>query len=276
MATSPQQLDALVHPKERRYYALLVVTSVVAYALLVLGAISSIQSVGVIAFYGAIFGAAFFMTHGLVIGRLRANGVRASDRQLASLYAVAKRHAATLGLESMPDVFVVQAGGVLNAFATRFLGRDFVVVYSDVLAMAEQRGEAAVGFIVAHELAHVKRGHLRRRWLTLPGRLVPYLGAAYGRACEYTCDRLGAHCQPDGGVSGLLALAAGPALFQQVDAREYARQAERETGFFVRRSELMASHPHHTKRVAALLEHGVPVPAYTPVADLAARSAATR
>jgi Zn-dependent protease with chaperone function len=275
MAPSPQ-LDALVHPKERRYYALLVVVSVLVYALLVLGAVSSLQAVGPIALYGAIFALAFFMTHGLMLGRLRANGVRASDRQLASLYTVAKRHAATLGLESMPDIFVMQAGGALNAFATRFLGRDFVVVYSDVLAMAEQRGEAAVGFIVAHELAHVKRGHLRRRWLTLPGRLVPYLGAAYSRACEYTCDRLGAHCQPDGGVSGLLALAAGPALFQQVDAREYALQAERETGFFVRRSELMASHPHLTKRVAALLQHGVPAPAYTPVADLATRSTAAR
>src|SRR5689334_14863945 len=119
MAPSPQ-LDALVHPRERVYYALLVVVSVAVYAMLVLGAIASIESMGAVLFYAVIFGLAFFMTHGLMIGRLRANGVRASERQLASLYAIAKRHAATLGLEKMPDVFVLQAGGALNAFATRF------------------------------------------------------------------------------------------------------------------------------------------------------------
>jgi Zn-dependent protease with chaperone function len=176
-------------------------------------------------------------------------------------------HARALGLARAPDVFVLQAGGLLNAFATRFLGRDFVVLYSDVLAVAEAEGEAVVGFIAAHELAHVVRGHLKHRWLITPARLVPYLGTAYARACEYTCDRFAAHCQPDGAVDGLLMLAAGTQLYRRVDARQFARQVESEGGFWVRRAELMSSHPTLPKRVAALIAAGTKVPTYSPVAE---------
>ncbi len=42
-----------------------------------------------------------------------------------------------------------------------------------------------------------------------------------------------------------------------MDAREYARQSVTETGFWVRRAELMSSHPNLPKRLAALLELGV-------------------
>jgi Zn-dependent protease with chaperone function len=199
--------------------------------------------------------------HGLALGRIRGNAVRVSERQFPLLHRLASAHARRLGLTRTPDVYVLESGGLLNAFATRFLGRDFVIVHSDVLELALAQGEAAVGFIMGHELAHVWRGHLKHRWLTTPGRLFPYLGAAYSRACEYTCDRVGAFCQPDGAISGLLALAAGKQLHPHVDVREYAAQAVSEEGFWVRRAELMSSHPLLPKRVAALLKAGVAIPA---------------
>lgn len=268
IASHDPALAPLVHRKEHAYYLLMVVVSLLVYAGLVMAALGSPEagaSVGVVLTY-VVFGAlAFFMLHGLFIGRLRGNGVRVTARQFPTLHRLVAEHASRLGMRSVPDVFVMQSGGMLNAFATRFLGRDFVVVYSDVLALAEEKGEAAVGFIVAHELAHVARGHLKHRWLTLPGRMLPYLGAAYSRACEYTCDRFGAHCQPDGGIEGLLVLAAGPVLYHRVDVREYARQVETETGFWVKRAELMSTHPHLPKRVAALIAAGARVPSYTPM-----------
>jgi Zn-dependent protease with chaperone function len=264
-------LGALVHPKERLYYGLLLVASLALYALLaafLLGAVATPETgavLGVVAMYAAIFGFGFFFLHGLMIGRIRGNGVRVTAAQFPMLHRQVAEHARRLGMRGTPDVFIMQEGGALNAFATRFFGRDFVVVYSDVLALAQARGEAAVGFIVAHELGHVARGHLRLRWLTMPGRMVPYLGAAWSRACEYTCDRFGAHCQPDGAVDGLLVLAAGPALYREVDAREYARQVETETGFWVKRAELMSTHPNLPKRVAALVKAGARVPEYSPM-----------
>lgn len=272
MPLSPA-LAPLVHRKERVYYAIMVAVSLLVYAGLVAAVIAAPETGIGIAFYGVIFALALFMVHGMMLGRIRGNGVRISPQQFPELHALAERHAATLGIEKLPDLFLLEAGGILNAFATRFLGRDFVILYSDVVAMAEAQGSDAVSFIVAHELAHVRRGHLKRRWLIGPGRLVPYLGAAYSRACEYTCDRFGAHCEPVGAIRGLMALAAGPQLYRRVDVAQYARQAETEKGFFMRRAELMSSHPHLTKRVAALIAAGVQLPGVsapgvTPLSDM--------
>jgi Zn-dependent protease with chaperone function len=166
-----------------------------------------------------------------------------------------------MGLKQVPAIYVVESGGLLNAFATRFMGRDFVIIFSDVLELALEKGEPAVGFIVGHEIAHLWRGHLKHRWLTMPARFLPYLGLAYSRACEYTCDRLGAWCQPDGAISGLLALAAGKQLHAHVDVKEFAAQAETDKNFWTRRAEIMSSHPLLPKRVAALLKAGIASPA---------------
>jgi Zn-dependent protease with chaperone function len=262
---SAEDLSRFVHRKERLYYGVMLAFSTLVYAGLAYTVVSSPAAAGVIVGYGLGFALLFFMVHGLMIGGIRGNGVRVTATQFPELYTTVARHAETLGLTKAPDVFLLQAGGILNAFATRFLGRDFVVLYSDVLAMAERDGKAAVGWIVAHELAHVRRGHLKRRWMITPARFVPYLGAAYSRACEYTCDRIAAHCQPDGAVDGLLTLAAGPALYRRVDAREFAEQVMTEGGFWVRRVELMSTHPTLPKRVAAMIAAGANVPAYTPV-----------
>jgi Zn-dependent protease with chaperone function len=203
--------------------------------------------------------------HGLALGHVRGSAVRVSDKQFPQLYRMTVAHARRLELKEVPMVYVLQSGGLLNAFATRFSGRDFVIINSDVLEMALDQGEAAVGFIVGHELAHLWRGHLRHRWLIAPARIVPYLGAAYSRACEYTCDRIGAACQPDGAISGLLALAAGKQLHAHVDVREFAAQAEKDKNFWTKRAEMMSSHPLLPKRVAALLKAGIAIPARSPM-----------
>jgi Zn-dependent protease with chaperone function len=256
--TSPRQL---VNPRERFLYAAMVVVSLMVYGGLLLVGLSNPEAGATILLYGLMFALLGLFAHGLALGRVRGNAVRVSDRQFPQLHRLAAAHARRLGLTQVPAVYVMESGGLLNAFATRFLGRDFVIVHSDVLELALAQGEAAVGFIMGHELAHVWRGHLKHRWLTTPGRLMPYLGAAYSRACEYTCDRLGAYCQPEGAISGLLALAAGKQLHAHVDVREYAAQAETDQGFWIRRAELMSSHPLLPKRVAALVKAGMSIPA---------------
>jgi Zn-dependent protease with chaperone function len=80
----------------------------------------------------------------------------------------------------------------------------------------------------------------------------PFLSGAYSRACEYTCDRFGNALEPEGGVDGLLVLAAGRDLYTHVNSTEYSGQQETETGFFVRFAEILSTHPNLPKRVAAL------------------------
>jgi Zn-dependent protease with chaperone function len=256
--TSPRQL---INTKERVLYGIMVVVSLMVYAGLVLAAMTNPQVAARILAYGLMFSLVSLFAHGLALGRVRGNAVRVSEKQFPQLHRLATAHARKLGLKQAPTVYVMQSGGLLNAFATRFLGRDFVIVYSDILELALAQGEAAVSFIMGHELAHVWRGHLKYRWLTLPGRIMPYLGPAYSRACEYTCDRIGAFCQPEGAISGLLALAAGKQLHPHVDVKEYAAQATSDQSFWIRRAELISTHPLLPKRVAALLKAGVAVPA---------------
>ena len=270
---TPVQLSDLVSSKERVRFVLLLLASLTAWATLgfmLLGALAAVATLGpeseqarslasVFVYLPMIVGF-FFFSHAFFVGHVRGNGVRVSPRQFPAIHELVRRHARTLELAPEPAVYVVQAGGLLNAFAARFWWREFVVLYSDVVALAEERGEGALGFVVAHELGHIRRGHLRWRWFLLPGRLVPFLGSAYYRACEYTCDRIAAHCERDDAVAGLLVLASGKSLYRKMDARLFAEQMNTERGFWVRFAELGSTHPILPKRVAALVAAGVPLP----------------
>jgi Zn-dependent protease with chaperone function len=267
-ASRPLDLDPLVHPKEKIYFAICVIVSLAIYAVLVSVVLSDAAVAGTIFFYIGLLVVGYFLAHGLFLGHVRGNGVRVSTRQFPELMAMADAHSRRLGMET-PDIFVLQAGGMLNAFATRFLGRNFVILYSDILALATQKGEKAVSFVVGHELGHVRRKHMTRRALIYPAMMFPFLGGAYSRACEYTCDRFGNALEPTGGVDGLLVLAAGRDLYNHVDSDEYARQRETETGFFVRFSEILSTHPNLPKRVAALGAVRQRDPVRSPVRDTA-------
>jgi Zn-dependent protease with chaperone function len=255
-------LGDLVYGRERALFAAMVVISVLVYGGLVLLALEDAAAASTVIFYGAILVLAGFVTHALALGRMRGSGVLVTERQFPFLHQMVTAHSQRLELPYSPTVYVLESGGILNAFATKLLGRKFVIVNADVLALALRRGREAVSFVVAHEVGHHWRGHLRWRWLITPARFVPYLGAAYSRACEYTCDRVGAYCAPDGAIDGLLVLAAGGWLHRHVNAQEFAKQVDTDSGFWIRRAELVSSHPRIPKRVAALLALGVrgPVP----------------
>jgi Zn-dependent protease with chaperone function len=253
-STAPRSIDTetLVYPKEKMWFLLACLISVSAYIALVATLVQSSELAGPIIFYIVLFALVYLIANGLHLGHIRGNGVRVSAKQFPELMAMADSHTRRLGMEETPAIFVLQSGGVLNAFATRFLGRNFVILYSDVLALATQKGEKAVSFVLGHELGHIQRKHMTRRALLYPAMAVPFLGSAYSRACEFTCDRYGNALEPEAGVDGLLVLAAGRDLYSQVDSAEFSTQSETETGFFVHFAEVLATHPHLTKRVAAL------------------------
>lgn len=254
-------LDALVHPKERTYQTGVLIISAVIYGLLGLGILATAARVpsviGVFITYVLLGLFIYAMTRGLLLGRILGSAVRVSERQLPQLFDQAREAASRLGMETLPDLYIVQSGGVLNAFATRFFGRQFVVLLSEVMDIAGEHGEDAVGFVLAHELAHHKRGHLQKHLLFLPGRVIPFLGQAYSRGCELTCDRHGAACYPNGAVTGLLALAAGTRVHQRVDAALFAQQVTTEAGFWRSFAEVLSLHPILPRRVAELSVSGL-------------------
>lgn len=236
-------MEKIVNPKERVYFGISLVISLMVYLALVVSIVGIVFIV-----IGAIMAV---IAHGLFIGSIRGNGIRVSEKQFPEVYRIASHLANQMELNPMPAIYILQGGGFLNAFATKFLGRSFVVIFSDVLELAYAKGESELSFVICHELAHIKRKHLTWRWLLYPSMFVPFLGAAYSRACEYTCDLFGAH-YTDGAVGGLLVLVSGKELYRHVNPQEFSNQAETERGFWVWFSEVLSTHPNLPKRVKAL------------------------
>jgi Zn-dependent protease with chaperone function len=255
----------IVHPKERTYYRLAFVFSMIVYALLAIfvvagfglggsGGLVGFTFVFVFAFYAFLIWLFLFFAQGLLVAGIRKNGVKLGERQFGEVLGVVRSIAAEMGLKVVPDIYLLQEGGALNAFATKFLSRNFVVIYSEVFELAYAQGEDALRFVIAHELGHIHRKHLRGRWKILPGFIIPFLAMAWSRACEYTCDRYGKVYGKPSGNQGLLVLAAGTALYGKVNEEELARQTEDEKGFFMWLAEAIASHPSLARRIRQFKE----------------------
>lgn len=232
-------------PTERPLFAGAVFVS------LLLWLVAVVSVVGLL--YAAMLGLFFFVMHLGFIAHVRGNAVRLGPEQFPELHARVESLALRMGMERVPDTYLMQAGGSLNAFATRFLGSHIVVLFADLLDACGEN-EAARDMIIAHELGHVHAGHLRWRWLLLPALLVPFLGAALSRAREFTCDRYGlaGAGDRDGAVLGLTILAAGGTYGPRVDRRALVRQrADIDTGWMTL-GEWFASHPPLVKRIAMI------------------------
>jgi type II secretory pathway pseudopilin PulG len=160
-----------------------------------------------------------------------------------------------LELKTRPTAFILNGNGGLNAFATKFLGHQYVVLLSDVVdAMALHPD--GVRFYMGHELGHLRRKHLNGALLRWPVLWLPLLGAAYSRARESTCDRHGLACcdTPEGAVRALAALSAGNERWKQLDIAAYLDQAKHASGFWMSFHELCAGYPWLTKRAARVMK----------------------
>ncbi|TDF94536.1 M48 family peptidase [Paenibacillus piri] len=201
---------------------------------------------------GAVFALAM---HGLMVAGIRSSGVKLSERQFPQVYDRVRALSAQMEIQQVPDVYIIQSGGVLNAFATRFFGRNFVVLYSDIFELIEQGNEEELSFVIAHELAHIQRKHVSKHMLIFPALWIPFVGKAYSRACEYTCDRMAMAYtgNVDAAIHALTILAVGKQLYRKVDIKEFLDQSYRERGFFIGWYELIATHPPLPKRIAEII-----------------------
>lgn len=234
---------SLRSPKEKPLFVIGAVLS----GLVWIGLVISLVGLAYIAIF-ALFGWAALS---MALARIRGNAVRVSERQLPELHARCVAAAHHLGLAVTPEVYVTQANGVLNAFAVKLLSRNFVVLHSEVIEKSADPRQ--VDFVIAHEMGHHAAGHLRWRTFLLPYMMVPWLGPAYSRACEYTCDRCGLAFVGDeeAAMRGLLLLSVG-GLAPRVSIDAYLAQRLETEGFWAGIYELVSTHPFITRRVAAL------------------------
>lgn len=236
-----------IYFKEPIYFYISLVLSILLYLIFTITVIPLI--------YFLFIGFLVFLNHGLMIGHIRGNAVKASENQFPEVYKIAQNLSFKIGLKKCPDIYVLQQGGVLNAFATRFLSRNFAIFYSDILELAYQEGESTLEFIICHELTHLKRSHIQKRLWLLPAMCVPFLNTAYSRACEYTCDKVSAtYTGRSNAEKGLILLAAGKKLYNKVNILDYINQARSESGFWSWLSEIFSTHPHLYKRIEEVMK----------------------
>lgn len=246
-----------VNPKENIYLTLMSITSVCFYGALiaaVLGSAPTTPSLIIMACYTGAWlllqtvGQLFF------IGYLRCNAIRITPNQLPEIFNVLLEQSQKLGLKRLPTLYVLQGNGVLNAFATKFARKNYVVILSSVLEAAYNEGMHAVEFIIGHELGHIKQNHIGffKSVFLFPGKLIPFMGAAYSRACEYTCDNIGHMLAPTGAQQGLTILGAGAHLYKKINITELISNARADRGFATYVTELFSTHPDLAKRLESL------------------------
>jgi Zn-dependent protease with chaperone function/Tfp pilus assembly major pilin PilA len=243
--------------KEGTYFTFVLILSILFWVLI------AISIIGV--FYALLFGFFLWLGNGLLIALLRAEAVRVDERQLPELHAAFLEVCRQLGVATPPKLYVLQANGALNAFATRFAGRDFVVVYSDFLE-ALGASSPEMKFVLGHELGHIKSGHILKQIFLAPGMFFPLIGPAYRRAWETSCDRYGAYASQDveGSVRAMLTITGGRENGRRLDAAAFAGQHQDERGFFVSLHELTSTYPTLSRRVTDLLALKTGTPASKP------------
>ena len=202
--------------------------------------------------YAAFLALFFFLSHVVFVTYVRGSAVRIGPRQFPDLHQRIAVLSARAGLPEPPEAYVMEAG-TLNAFATKFLGAKIVVLFSDLLEACEG-DDAARDFVIAHELGHHHAGHLRFHWLLLPGLVMPFLGSAYSRAREYTCDRYGRDLCADreGTTRGLAIVAAGGRHGREVDLEAFMEQGASLEGPWMTLGRWLAFYPQTCERVRVL------------------------
>lgn len=241
--TTPKDL---IYHKEKVYFWIVLIISIISYILF------SVSIVGIPIILGLFL--ISFLLHGITIGQIRTNAVKLSPGQFPTVYNKVEELSQKMKLKKVPDVYVLQSGGMLNAFATRFFQKDMVIVYSEIFDLIEDGLDDELYFILAHELAHIKRNHIGKMAFILPSMWIPGVAETYLRACEYTCDRYAAYYSGNLGASknSLMMLAVGKKLLYRTDKAEYMKQINLEKGFFVWLSEFLSTHPPLPKRIYAI------------------------
>ncbi|KIL51828.1 M48 family metallopeptidase [Jeotgalibacillus soli] len=238
--------SSLTSERETLYFVLAAIFSGIIYII----ALISIIGIGIALALLVVL----LYVNALMLGSIRGNGVRINEQQFPDVYERVIELSNKMGLKNVPEVFVVHSEGALNAFATRFFGRNMVVIYSEVFELARQEGKDELDFIIAHELSHIKRRHVWKNILIMPAQFIPFLSQAYSRACEYTCDREAAYIIQNGPAAkrALTILGIGKVLYREVNEDAYLQQIQTESNGAVWLSEVLSTHPRLPKRIQAV------------------------
>lgn len=184
-----------------------------------------------------------------------ANGVEITEAQLPEIYTIYAELAERMDVSPVPRLYMGNGNGTLNAFASKCqIKRHYVVIWSDLLDIAYEHGDFdGVKFVLAHELGHVKCGHVdlwRQAIMAVPRVL--FLGRSVVRAQEYTADRCGAYYAPEGAKS-IMVLFAGKRMYRRCSVDAYrASNSNHKDGFWLKFTNFLSDHAVGMRRIEPL------------------------
>jgi len=248
-------MDELIYPRERTLGMITLVLGLLVWVVLLVGTFGGALLMLAVGFLLYLFAQSALIAH------IKGNGVELSETQFPDLHAHFAACCDRLNMPERPKAYVIAGNGTLNAFATRFLGLQYVVLMSDVIDAMDKHTEG-VRFYMGHELGHLRLRHLSGHLFRWPVLWLPLLGAAYSRAKESSCDRHGLACctSPASAAHALAALSAGAKRWAKLDPGSYLRQSAGTNGFWMSFHELVAGYPWLTKRFARVMDTNAPAP----------------
>lgn len=237
----------LVYRHERPLFIISIIISILVWLVVV------IATFGVILVFILLGFLSYLFMQSAFISFIKGTAVKITEEQLPDLYKQYLSCCDKLGIKSEPDIYMLHGDGIFNAFATRFLGRNFVILLSDVVdALEDEKG--CLNFYMGHELGHIHRKHLIWKSILIPSRILPLLGSTYSRAREITCDNYGFTCceDPHEAIRGLAIFAAGGKRWKTLAINRYTSQASDTSSFWMSFHELTSGYPWLVKRMARL------------------------
>lgn len=248
----------------------IVIWAAVLYGIMRLGGTKGLAGAAIVVLLmiavgslGYLFIMSAFLSH------LRGNSIEVTDSQLPDLHQQLLECCDKIPLKkSRPRMFIQNGNGVLNAFATWFLGSRYVILLSDVVEAMEENANG-VRFYIGHELGHIQNhDNPFVAALRLPALWLPLLGAGFSRARESTCDLHGLACSQsrDTAALSLVALMAGKRRWKAASMQGLADQAQLSGRFWMSFHELIASYPWTVKRVLRIGQEQPAIPRRNPFA----------
>ncbi|PQV56191.1 Zn-dependent protease with chaperone function [Defluviimonas denitrificans] len=184
----------------------------------------------------------------------RSNGIKVGPQQFSHIWDIYTDLLTRFDLPTAPALYVVNGNGAVNAYAMSCsLRRKYVVLNAEIAGLGQHDPEL-VRFVLAHELAHHKLGHVALVRISIAAVMHALFlpGKAMIRAQEYSADRLAMAVCPEA-ADTLVFLSVGPWMAQQLNAEAYVDQmVEDSRGLMVRVVNMASDHAVMSKRYKAL------------------------
>ncbi len=270
-------VSSLKHEKESIYYIVKLIFSsliwlIIASFLIVPFFLSSfigfryflatgISSLMVLAFIIGLVALFIWLTSLYFKAIIYGNSVKVNVNQYPQLYKILVEQCQRLGLSKIPDLFIFNSNGMVNAVAISFYSKKYVLLMSSLvdLMLSNDRNDE-IAMIIGHELGHHAAGHnsFWKNFFLKPASVIPFLSKAYSRACELTADRIGLVLTNNVNASqrALVALALGSErLSKSSNISEFIQQETEISDLMGFINKLFSSHPRTTKRVVEITSY---------------------